>query len=616
MSNENTTSSRPARRPHGKFRRGEKAKDFKGSVAKLFKYLGRHKISLVFVLIFAVGSTVFNILGPKMLGNATTEIYTGIVGKITGNGGIDFSAVGRILLITLILYFTSAFFSWLQGFIMAGVTQKVTYRMRREISEKIHRLPMSYFDKVPYGEVLSRVTNDVDTLSQGLNQSATQVITSITTLIGILVMMLSISPLMTLIAVITVPLSVLIVGTVVKHSQKHFTNQQNYLGEVDGQIEEVFAGQTIIKAFNAQQRVTDKFNEANDKLYESAWKSQGLSGIMQPMMMFVGNLGYVAVAVLGGYLAIKGKITVGNIQSFIQYVKQFTQPLSQIAQISNMMQSTAASAERIFEFLAADEEELTVDNPMSIDDIEGSVQFAHVHFGYNKDKEIIHDFCANIEKGKKIAIVGPTGAGKTTIVKLLMRFYDVDEGSICIDGMDIRDFNRQELRKVFAMVLQDTWLFNGTIMENIRYGALDADEEQVINAAKSAYADRFIRTLPDGYNTVMSEDADNISQGQKQLLTIARAFLADPKILILDEATSSVDTRTEIKIQKAMDELAKGRTSFIIAHRLSTIKNADTIFVLNNGDIVEQGTHDELLAKNGFYADLYNSQFDVTDNAG
>lgn len=600
---------------HGKFKRGDKAKDFKGSISKLFQYLGKHKLSLVSVIVFAVGSTVFNIFGPKILGNATTEIYTGIVGKISGGGGIDFAAVGRILLLCVTLYVLSAVLSWLQGFIMAGVTQKVTYRMRREISEKIHRLPMNYFDKVPYGEVLSRVTNDVDTLSQGLNQSATQVITSVTMLIGILVMMLSISPMMTLIAVVSVPLSLLIVGLIVGKSQKHFTNQQNYLGEVDGQIEEIFAGQNIVKAFNAEQKVTEEFNSANDKLYESAWKSQGLSGMMHPLMAFVGNLGYVAVAIFGGYLVIKGRINVGDIQSFIQYVRQFTQPLSQIAQISNMMQSTAASAERVFEFLAEKEEELTARNPMNIEDVEGSVQFAHVHFGYKKDKEVIHDFCANIEKGKKIAIVGPTGAGKTTIVKLLMRFYDVNEGSICVDSMDIRDFNRSELRSVFAMVLQDTWLFNGTIRENIRYGALNASDEDVERAAKMAHADHFIKTLPDGYDTVMDEDADNISQGQKQLLTIARAFLADPKILILDEATSSVDTRTEMQIQKAMDSLTQGRTSFIIAHRLSTIRDADTIFVMNNGDIVEQGTHDELLAKNGFYAELYNSQFDVIDDA-
>ena len=599
----------------GRMRRGpgapvEKAKDFKGTMKKLLQYLGAYKISIVAVIIFAIGSTVFNIVGPKILGRATTEIFKGLVRKVSGGSGIDFTKIGKILGMLLVLYLCSALFSFIQGYIMTGVSQKLTYRMRKEISEKINRLPMNYFDKMTHGEVLSRITNDVDTLSQSLNQSATQVITSVATIIGVLIMMLSISPLMTLTALLLLPISMGFISVIVKRSQKYFMSQQEYLGHVNGQVEEVYGGHNIVKAFNKEQDVIATFDKDNDMLYQSAWKSQFLSGMMMPIMQFVGNLGYVAEVILGGYLAMKSVIEVGDIQSFIQYVRNFTQPIQQVAQVANMLQSTAAASERVFEFLEEEEEEQTVTDSVPVDDLESRVQFDHVHFGYNPDHIIINDFSVKVEPGQKIAIVGPTGAGKTTMVKLLMRFYDVNEGAIKVDGHDIRDFNRSELRKMFGMVLQDTWLFKGSIEENIRYGKLDATHEEVVEAAKAAHVHRFVQTLPGGYNMELNEEASNVSQGQKQLLTIARAILEDPKILILDEATSSVDTRTEIQIQKAMDNLMRGRTSFIIAHRLSTIRDADLILVMKDGDIVEQGNHEELLAKNGFYADLYNSQFE------
>ncbi len=577
---------------------------------KLLQYLGAYKISIVAVIIFAIGSTVFNIVGPKILGRATTEIFKGLVRKVSGGSGIDFTKIGKILGMLLVLYLCSALFSFIQGYIMTGVSQKLTYRMRKEISEKINRLPMNYFDKMTHGEVLSRITNDVDTLSQSLNQSATQVITSVATIIGVLIMMLSISPLMTLTALLLLPISMGFISVIVKRSQKYFMSQQEYLGHVNGQVEEVYGGHNIVKAFNKEKDVIDTFDKDNDMLYQSAWKSQFLSGMMMPIMQFVGNLGYVAEVILGGYLAMKSVIEVGDIQSFIQYVRNFTQPIQQVAQVANMLQSTAAASERVFEFLEEEEEEQTVTDSVPADDLEGRVEFDHVHFGYNPDHIIINDFSVKVEPGQKIAIVGPTGAGKTTMVKLLMRFYDVNEGVIKVDGHDIRDFNRSELRKMFGMVLQDTWLFKGSIEENIRYGKLDATHEEVVEAAKAAHVHRFVQTLPGGYNMELNEEASNVSQGQKQLLTIARAILEDPKILILDEATSSVDTRTEIQIQKAMDNLMRGRTSFIIAHRLSTIRDADLILVMKDGDIVEQGNHEELLAKNGFYADLYNSQFE------
>ncbi len=589
---------------------GEKAKDFKGTMKKLMSYLGMYKIPFLFVAIFAIGSTIFNILGPKILGKATTEIFNGLVGKISGGAGIDFDKIGRILILLMGLYVCSALFSFIQGYIMTGVSQKLTYRMRKEISEKINRLPMNYFDRQPHGEVLSRNTNDVDTLSQSLNQSATQLITSVTTIIGVLVMMLSISPLMTLIALLILPVSVGLISVIVKRSQKYFKNQQEYLGHVNGQVEEVYGGHNIVKAFNKETDVIAEFDRDNDILYESAWKSQFLSGMMMPIMQFVGNLGYVAVVILGGWLAIKDVIEVGDIQSFIQYVRNFTQPIQQVAQVANMLQSTAAASERVFEFLEEEEEDQTVPDAVSIKGLEGRVEFEHVRFGYNPEHTIIHDFSAKVEPGQKIAIVGPTGAGKTTMVKLVMRFYDVNSGSIKVDGHDIRDFNRSELREMFGMVLQDTWLFKGSIEDNIRYGKLDATHEEVVEAAKAAYVDRFVQTLPGGYEMELNEEANNVSQGQKQLLTIARAILADPKILILDEATSSVDTRTEVRIQKAMDNLMRGRTSFIIAHRLSTIRDADLILVMKDGDIIEQGNHEELLNKGGFYAELYNSQFE------
>lgn len=600
----------------------EKAKDFKGSIGKLARYMSEYKLALVFVVIFAITSTVFNIIGPKLMGNAITEIFNGIIAKVNGTGDVNFDTLGAILLLLIGFYLISSICSFIQGWLMTGVSQKVSYRLRKELIAKINRLPMNYFDRSTNGEALSRVTNDVDTLAQNLNQSITQLVTSITTIIGVLVMMLSISPLMTLVAILILPVSLALVLIVVKISQKYFKSQQEYLGHINGQVEEVYGGHNIIKAFNREERVIKDFDEANDILYKSAWKSQFFSGIMMPVMTFVGNLGYVGVAVLGGLLAANGTIMVGDILSFIQYVKNFTQPITQMAQVSSMLQSTAAAAERVFEFLAEDEEEQcakehamltdTSGNTRNVTtlDITGDVTFEHVRFGYTPEKIIINDFSANVKQGQKIAIVGPTGAGKTTIVKLLMRFYELNGGRILIDGYDIADFDRSELRELFGMVLQDTWLFKGSIKENIRYGKLDATDDEVIAAAKAAHVDHFIRTLSGGYDMELNEEASNVSQGQKQLLTIARAILANNKILILDEATSSVDTRTEIQIQKAMDNLMKGRTSFVIAHRLSTIKDADLILVLKDGDIIEQGSHEELLEKNGFYAELYNSQFD------
>ena len=595
---------------HGGMRGGEKAKDFKGTIGKLLSYMGRYKIGLFFVLLFAAGSTVFNIFGPKILGNATTELFNGLVAKINGTGGIDFGRIAQILLFLLGMYLIAAVFSSIQGWIMSGIAQKMAYRMRRDISEKINRMPMKYFESRTVGEVLSRITNDVDTMGQSLNQSVTQLITSVTMIIGVFIMMLTISPLMTLIAVIILPVSMLLISVVVKHSQKYFKAQQEYLGHINGQVEECYSGHNVIRAFNQEETVKAKFDETNRILFQSAWKSQFFSGMMQPIMNFVGNLGYVAVAVSGSMLAVSGIIMVGDIQAFIQYVKNFTQPITQIAQVSNMLQSMAAAAERVFEFL--DEEEETPDpaQPASLAGVKGGVDFDHVHFGYNPDKIIINDFSAHVEPGQMVAIVGPTGAGKTTMVKLLMRFYDVNSGAIRVDGRDVRDFRRADLREAFGMVLQDTWLFKGTIMENIRYGRLDASDEEVIAAAKAAHVHHFIQTLPGAYQMELNEDATNISQGQKQLLTIARAILADNKIMILDEATSSVDTRTEHLIQDAMANLMKGRTSFVIAHRLSTIKNADLILVMKDGDIVEQGSHEQLLAKGGFYAGLYNAQFE------
>lgn len=588
---------------------GEKAKDFKGTIGKLFRYIGKYKAAVVVVAIFAIGSTVFNVVCPKVLGKATTALSEGIMNKITGNGEIDFTYIGKILLFCLGLYVLSVAFSFVQGFIMTGVTQKVCYRMRREVSEKINRMPMSYFESRTYGEVLSRITNDIDTMGNGLNQSITQLITSVSTVIGVIVMMLTISPLMTLISVLILPISIMLMMFVIKKSQRFFKQQQEYVGHINGQVEEVYGGHNVIKAFNKENDVRCEFHETNETLYKSAWKSQFFSGLMQPIMMFVGNLGYVAVAISGAALAIRGTIQIGDIQAFIQYVKNLTQPVQQVAQVTNMMQQMAAAAERVFELLEEKEEEQIVENPVSTEGIKGEVTFDHVKFGYNPDQIIIKDFSAHVKPGQQVAIVGPTGAGKTTMVKLLMRFYDVNGGAILLDGHNIRDFNRRELRDVFGMVLQDTWLFKGTIMENIRYGRLDATDEEVIAAAKAAHAHRFISALPGGYNMELNEEITNISQGQKQLLTIARAILADNPVLILDEATSSVDTRTEHRIQRAMDNLMKGRTSFVIAHRLSTIKNADIILVMKDGDIIEQGNHDELMAQNGFYADLYNSQW-------
>ena len=605
-------SRRPSRGPMGRGRmNGEKAKDFSGAVKKLLRYMSKYKIRLIGMMIFAIVGTVFNIVGPKILGKATTELFNGLVAKVNGTGGIDFDKIGKILLWTLGLYLCSAAFSFVQGFIMTGISNDVSYSLRKDISGKMNRLPMKYYESRTYGEVLSRITNDVDTLQQGLNQSITQLITSVTTLIGVFIMMLSINVWMTLCALLILPCSMFIISKVMKRSQKYFRQQQKYLGDVNGQVEEVYAGQNIVKAFNKEDAVMATFEETNKKLYESGWKSQFFSGMMMPIMQFVGNIGYVMVALLGGFMTIKGVIEVGDIQSFFQYIRNFTQPVQQIAQVTNMMQSAAAASERVFEFLEEEEEEQTVEHPVTLEKgVEGQVTFEHVSFGYRPDQIIIKDFSEQVQPGQKIAIVGPTGAGKTTLVKLLMRFYDVNSGRILIDGHDIREFDRRNLREGFGMVLQDTWLFNGTIMENIRYGRLDATDEEVIAAAKAAHAHRFIQTLPEGYNTVLNEEASNVSQGQKQLLTIARAILADNRLLILDEATSSVDTRTEERIQKAMDNLMKGRTSFVIAHRLSTIKDADVILVMKDGDIIEQGNHEELLAMNGFYANLYNSQFE------
>ncbi|MBS6596516.1 MAG: ABC transporter ATP-binding protein [Ruminococcus callidus] len=590
----------------------EKAKDFKGSIGKLFAYMKQYHAAVAVVILCAIASTVFSVIGPDILGKATTELSNGLLAKIQGTGSIDFTKIGQILLFVLGLYLLSTLFSFVQGWLMTGVTQKVCYRMRKDISEKINRMPMAYFESRTYGEVLSRITNDVDTLGQSLNQSITQIITSVATMVGVLVMMLRISPLMTLIAVVILPISVTLISLVVKKSQKYFKQQQEYLGHINGQVEETYAGHTVIQAYNKEKDMVQQFQETNDTLYHSAWKSQFLSGLMQPIMMFVGNLGYAAVALSGGLLAIRGTITIGDIQAFIQYVKNFTQPMQQIAQVLNQVQSMAAASERVFEFLEEAEEVQTAEYPLELANVEGNVDFQHVSFGYQPEQCVIHDFSAKVKSGQKIAIVGPTGAGKTTMVKLLMRFYDVSGGAILLDGHDVRDFDRHKLRESFGMVLQDTWLFQGTIMENIRYGRLDATDEEVIAAAKAAHADSFIRQLPDGYQMELNEDASNVSQGQKQLLTIARAILADNRVMILDEATSSVDTRTEILIQKAMDHLMEGRTSFIIAHRLSTIRNADMILVMKDGDIIEQGTHEELLEKNGFYADLYRSQFAQT----
>ena len=615
---ENSQRGKSIPRPHGPHGHGgmmpgEKAKDFRGTFAKLIRYMGNYKLALIAVMIFAAGSTVFTIIGPKVLAKATTELFNGMMAKFAGTGGIDFGRIGQILILLLGLYGISALLSFIQGLVMTEVSQKLCYRFRREISEKIHRMPMAYFESRTVGEILSRITNDVDTLGQSLGQSITTLITSVATIAGILVMMLSISPLMTLIALVILPVSGGLIGVVIKHSQKYFVAQQTYLGKINGQIEEVYSGQNIVKAFNREEAVLSEFGGTNRILYQSAWKSQFISGMMQPIMMFVGNLGYVAVAVSGSMLAIKGIIEVGEIQAFIQYVKNFTQPISQVAQVSNLFQSTAAAAERVFEFLEETEENVTADvttKACSAEKMQGAVSFEHVKFGYQPDKVIIHDFSCRVKPGQTVAVVGPTGAGKTTMVKLLMRFYDVNSGSIKVDGSDVRNFNRSELRENFGMVLQDTWLFHGTIMENIRYGKLDATDEEVIAAARAAHVHRFIQTLPGGYQMELGEDASNVSQGQKQLLTIARAILADNPILILDEATSSVDTRTEIRIQKAMNNLMRGRTSFVIAHRLSTIRDADVILVMRDGDIVEQGSHDELMEKGGFYAELYNAQFE------
>ncbi len=592
---------------------GEKPKDFKNSIEKLVRYLGRYWYAIVAVMIFAAVSTVFSVAGPKVMARATNALVEGLGKKIAGTGSIDFTYIAKVLLFTLGLYICSAVFSFIQGMIMTGITQKTCYRMRKEISEKINRMPMKYFESRTYGEVLSRITNDVDTLGQSLNQSVTQIITSVATLVGTLVMMISISGIMTLISLVILPVSAILISFIIKHSQKYFRQQQEYLGHINGQVEEVYGGHLVVQAYNKQESTIKKFEDTNQILFQSAWKSQFLSGLMQPIMQFVGNLGYVGVAISGGLLAIRGTIGVGEIQAFIQYVRNFTQPIQQIAQVANMLQSMSAASERVFEFLDEEEEELTVEHAVHLDHVDGYVDFSHVSFGYNPGQIIIRDFSAHVTPGQKIAIVGPTGAGKTTMVKLLLRFYDVTGGAIQVDGHDIRDFNRQELRDAFGMVLQDTWLFKGSIMENIRYGRLDATDEEVIEAAKAAHAHHFIQTLPGGYQMELNEDASNVSQGQKQLLTIARAILADNPVLILDEATSSVDTRTEVRIQKALDNLMRGRTSFIIAHRLSTIRNADLILVMKDGDIIEQGTHEQLLAQKGFYADLYNSQFEETD---
>lgn len=621
MSNNETTQKPPVMKGHGPMGGGprgahgpvEKAKDFNGTIKKLGKTLSKYKIAIIIVMIFAIGSTVFSIVGPKILGNATTEIYTGLMNKINGTGGIDFNKIGKIILWVVGLYVTSALFNLIQSYIMAGVAQKVTYKMRNDLTHKINKLPMKYFDKRTNGEVLSIITNDIDTLSTGLNQSITQIITSICTIIGILVMMFSISWEMTIVSLLILPISAIILKKVIGKSQKYFIKQQEYLGHVNGQVEEVYGGHNIVKVFGREKEALKEFEKENTELYKSGWRSQFLSGLMYPLMNFVGNVGYVAVAILGGYFAVKGRITVGNIQSFIQYNKQFTQPIGQVAQISSIIQSMIAAAERIFEFLEENEEPEDVKKPVSTENLAGNIKFEHVHFGYDPEKTIINDFNADVKDGQKIAIVGPTGAGKTTMVKLLMRFYDVNSGAILVDGHNIKDFKRGELRKMFGMVLQDTWLYGGTIRDNIRYSNPEATDSEVIEAAKAAHVHHYIKTLSNGYDAKINEESTNISAGQKQLLTIARVILANPKILILDEATSSIDTRTEQQIQSAMDNLMKGRTSFIIAHRLSTIKNADLILVMNHGDIVEQGNHEELLAKNGFYAKLYNSQFEEVE---
>ncbi len=595
---------------------GEKARDFKGTMKKLLAYLSKFLPSIILVLVCAAASTVFAIFGPKILGNATTKLFEGVIAMVTGTGSIDFSAIGQILLFLAALYGVSALLTYVQGWVMSGVATKLSYSMRKDISNKIDRMPLAYFDRVSHGEVLSRITNDVDTVTQTLNQSLSQIVTNVTMMVGVLCMMLSISPLMTLVALCILPISVVIVVNVVKRSQPFFQKQQAYLGHVNGHVEEMYGGHVVVSAFDGEEDSIREFDKLNDQLYNAAWKSQFLSGMMMPLMNFAGNLGYVGICVLGGFLSLKGSITVGDIQAFIQYVRQFTQPINQIANISNVLQQTAAAAERVFAFLEEDEEPADPQSPLSPSLIQGEVDFAHVHFGYVPEKTIINDFSAIIHPGQKVAIVGPTGAGKTTMVKLLMRFYDVSSGAILLDQYDVRQFARNDLRDTFGMVLQDTWLYNGTIRENIRYGRLDATDEEVLAAAKAAQVDHFVRTLPDGYDTVLNEEASNISQGQKQLLTIARTIISNPKILIFDEATSSVDTRTELAIQKAMDHLTEGRTSFIIAHRLSTIRNADVILVMRDGDIVETGTHAELLAKGGFYAELYNSQFaDVSDEA-
>lgn len=594
---------------HGPMGSGDKSKDFKGAIGKLIKYMGRYKYAIIIFSIFAVGSTVFNVVAPKVLGKATNELQTGFMNKLSGTGGIDFDKIGKILLLVLGIYAISSLFNLVQGFIMTGITQKTCYRLRKELAEKINRMPMKYFESRNVGEVLSRMTNDIDTLGNGLNQSITTLVTSITTIIGVIVMMLTISPIMTGITMLILPISMFLLGVVMKKSQKFFRTQQKYLGNINGQVEEAYGGHNVVKSFNKEEDVIRTFEKTNDILYESAWKSQFLGGMMMPIMMFVGNIGYVAVVISGALLAGKGVIMIGDIQAFINYVRNFTQPIQQIAQVTAMLQSMAAASERVFEFLEEDEEDRGEGFCLPKEDIKGNVEFRNIKFGYNEDKIIINNFSINVEAGKQIAIVGPTGAGKTTIVKLLMRFYDVNEGEILLDGHNVKTFNRSSLREAFGMVLQDTWLFKGTIMENIRYGRLDATDEEVIAAAKSAHAHHFISTLPEGYNTELNEDATNVSQGQKQLLTIARAILANNPVLILDEATSSVDTRTEHRIQRAMDNLMRGRTSFVIAHRLSTIKNADIILVMKNGDIVEQGSHDELMNKHGFYAELYNSQF-------
>ena len=588
----------------------EKAKDFKGTVKKLWRYLSKYKIALIIVILFTIASTVFSVVGPKTLGNATTELFNGVISKYTGGAGINFTKIGKILLFLLALYICSAIFSYIQGIIMTNISQKLAYRLRKEVSKKINKLPMKFYDNKTHGEILSVITNDIDTLSQNLNIEATQVISSVATIIGILIMMFSIDWIMTLVALLTLPLSIVIIAFIMKKSQGYFKSQQDYLADVNGEVEEMFSNQSVIRVFNAENKMISKFEYDNNKLADVAWKSNFVSGLMHPIMNFVGNLGYVVIAILGSYFAIIGRITVGNIQSFIQYTKNFTNPIAQIAQISNMLQSMVAASERVFEFLDEEEEKEKNKKFIPTNKIEGSVEFKNVKFGYNQDKIIINDFSAKVKPGQKIAIVGPTGAGKTTIVKLLMRFYDLNSGKILVDGHNINDYRKEDIRGLFGMVLQDTWLFNGTIMENIRYGRLEATDDEVIEACKMAHVHHFIQTLPDGYNMILNEETANISGGQKQLLTIARAILADPKILILDEATSSVDTRTEILIQKAMDKLMEGRTSFIIAHRLSTIKNADLILVMDSGDIVEQGTHEELLKKNGFYAKLYNSQFE------